>query len=236
MNVKSYLFYLGLVLVLPIHAFSQTNTSYATLMADRAMSMWKDSMTTSGKPAKWSYDQSVILKGIYDLWTATGERRYFDYIEKSMDFFVGDSGAIRTYKPEDLALDNIAPGWDLLLLYNVTGKRKYYQAVQALRSQLQQQPRTSKGGVGHKKAYPSQMWLDGLYMAEPFYVEYARTFHEDSDYLDIARQYILMENHARDPSTGLFYSGYDGSNVQKWADPHTGDSPNFWGRAMGWYG
>jgi unsaturated rhamnogalacturonyl hydrolase len=204
-------------------------------MAKTVMTVWKDSMS-NGKPARWTYDQSVILRGIEGLWRATGEKKYFDYIQKSMDFFVDDNGNIRTYRSDELTLDNIAPGMNLLLLYNVTGKEKYLKAVQTLRKQLAEQPRTKEGGFWHKKVYPSQMWLDGLYMAEPFYAAYAKTFHEDTAYNDIARQFILMEKNSVDKKTGLMYHGYDESREQKWADKTTGRSPNFWGRAMGWYG
>ena len=209
--------------------------SYAAEMANTVMTIWKDSMT-NGRPARWTYDQSVVLKGIEGLWRATGERKYFDYIQKSMDLFVDDNGNIRTYRYDELTLDNVAPGRNLLLLYNVTGKEKYLKAVQTLRKQLSEQPRTNEGGFWHKKVYPSQMWLDGLYMAEPFYAEYATTFHEDTAFNDIARQFILMEKNSIDKKTGLLYHGYDESRQQKWADKTTGRSPNFWGRAMGWYG
>lgn len=209
--------------------------SYATDMANTAMTIWKDSMT-NGRPAHWTYDQSVVLRGIEGLWRATGEKKYFDYIQRSMDLFVDDKGNIRTYNYDAFTLDNVAPGRNLLLLYNVTGKEKYLKAVHTLRKQLQEQPRTNEGGFWHKKIYPNQMWLDGLYMAEPFYAEYASTFHEDTAFNDIARQFILMEKNSVDPKTGLLYHGYDESRQQKWADKTTGRSPNFWGRAMGWYG
>jgi unsaturated rhamnogalacturonyl hydrolase len=79
------------------------------------------------------------------------------------------------------------------------------------------------------------MWLDGLYMGEPFYAEYAATFHGGAAFDDIARQFVLMELHSRDTKTGLLYHGWDESKQQRWANPTTGRSPNFWGRAMGWY-
>jgi unsaturated rhamnogalacturonyl hydrolase len=79
------------------------------------------------------------------------------------------------------------------------------------------------------------MWLDGLYMGEPFYAEYAVTFNEPAAFDDIAKQFILMERHSRDDKTGLLYHGWDESKQQRWANPQTGRSPNFWGRAMGWY-
>lgn len=211
--------------------------SYAAKMAKTAMSIWNDSaFVKAGKTSKWTYDQAVVLHGIEGLWNATADKKYFDYIQKSMDRFVMDDGSIDTYKYDEFTLDNIAPGRDLLLLYQVTGKQNYLKAVRTLRRQIAEQPRTNEGGFWHKKDYPSQMRLDGLYMAEPFYCEYATEFHEDTVFNDIARQFILMEQHAKDPKTGLLYHSYDESRQQKWADPKTGNSPYFWARGMGWYG
>ena len=216
---------------------AQKENSYAEKMARTVMTIWKDSMTSgNGKPAKWTYDQGVILKGIEGLWKFTGEGKYFEYIQKSMDHFVDDDGNIRTYKFADYNLDNILCGRILLTLYKVTGNQKYYKAASTLRKQLAEQPRIQEGGFWHKKIYPDQMWLDGLYMAEPFYAEWAKTFHEDSAFNDIARQFIIIEKHARDSKTGLLYHGYDESKKQAWANKTTGVSPNFWARAMGWYG
>ncbi|HEY8658439.1 MAG TPA: glycoside hydrolase family 88 protein [Hanamia sp.] len=227
---------LFLLISVSVFANAQAKPSYAGGMAKTVMSIWKDSLSSDGRPAKWTYDQSVVLQGIQGLWRTTGDGKYFNYIQKSMDLFVEDNGNIRTYKYDNLTLDNVAPGRDLLFLYNVTGKKKYLDAVNILRNQLRSQPRTNEGGFWHKKIYPNQMWLDGLYMAEPFYAEYANTFHEDSDFNDIARQFIIMEKKARDPKTGLLYHGYDESKEQNWANKKTGLSPNFWARAMGWYG
>jgi unsaturated rhamnogalacturonyl hydrolase len=152
-----------------------------------------------------------------------------------MDHFVADDGSIRTYSLDDYNIDNILPGRNLLFLYKQTGHEKYRKAAATLREQLKTHPRTSEGGFWHKQIYPSQMWLDGLYMGEPFYAEYAATFHEDAAFDDVAKQFILMERHARDDKTGLLYHGWDESRKQRWSNPETGRSPNFWGRAMGWY-
>ena len=105
-----------------------------------------------------------------------------------------------------------------------------------LRQQLREHPRTHEGGFWHKKVYRWQMWLDGLYMGEPFYAMYSQRVHDDTAFNDIANQFIYMENHSRDAATGLMYHGWDESKEQQWANKQTGTSPNFWGRAMGWYG
>jgi unsaturated rhamnogalacturonyl hydrolase len=211
--------------------------SWPEKMAATVMTIWKDSMAMQpDRPVRWAYDQGVVLKGIEGLWKNTADKKYFDYIEKSMDHFVQDDGTIRTYKPDEYNIDHVSNGTNLLLLYKVTLKEKYLKAIQLLRSQLKTHPRTSDGGFWHKNIYPYQMWLDGLYMGEPFYAEYAATFHEDTAFNDVARQFILMEKHARDAKTGLLYHGYDESRQQKWADKKSGLSPHVWARAMGWYG
>ena len=156
----------------------------------------RDSLNTdAAKNAKWSYDLGVVLKGIEGLWYKTGDVKYFNFMQKSMDFFVNDNGEIKTYKQEDHNIDNILCGRILLILYNVTAKEKYRKAVETLREQLRTQPRTNEGGFWHKKIYPNQMWLDGLYMGEPFYTEYAVSFNDTAAFNDIAHQFIWMEKH-----------------------------------------
>jgi Predicted unsaturated glucuronyl hydrolase involved in regulation of bacterial surface properties, and related proteins len=129
-----------LIVITTISASAQTH-SYAADMAKTVMTIWKDSLSSGGRPARWTYDQAVFLKGIQGLWQATGDGKYFNYIQKSMDFFVDDKGNIHTYKADEFNIDNVTPGRNLLLLYNVTGKEKYLKAVQTLRKQLQEQPR-----------------------------------------------------------------------------------------------
>jgi unsaturated rhamnogalacturonyl hydrolase len=206
-------------------------------MARTVMTIWKDSLVMEpGKAVKWAYDEGVVLEGITNIWYQTANGDYFKFIQKSMDYFVQPDGTIRRYKQADYNIDHVKNGRVLLTLYKVTGQKKYYQAATRLREQLKTHPRTKEGGFWHKKIYPSQMWLDGLYMGQPFYAEYAATFNEPAVFDDVANQFIYMENHARDAKTGLLYHGWDESKAQKWADKTTGRSPHFWGRAMGWYG
>ena len=184
---------------------------------------------------RWHYEPGVALLGIKQVWLKTNEGKYFEFIKRNIDEFVGPKGDIRTYRLEEYNLDQINEGRLLFPLYAATGDERYRQAAYLLRKQLQTHPRTSQGGFWHKQVYPHQMWLDGIYMASPFYAEFARTFDEPEGFDDVARQIILIEQHTRDPKTGLLYHGWDESRSQGWADPQTGCSPNFWGRAMGWY-
>lgn len=204
-------------------------------MAATVMDIWADSLWT-GRPFKWSYDQGVLLEGIADVWYHTGDGKYFNYIKKSMDHFVQADGTIRTYKPDEYNIDHIKNGRAVLLLYKVTGQEKYLKAAQNIRSQISTHPRTNEGGFWHKKVYPYQMWLDGLYMGQPFYAEYSALTNDTAAFNDITNQFVFMEKHSRDPKTGLLYHAWDESKQQRWADKETGRSPHVWGRAMGWYG
>ncbi len=205
-------------------------------VAGQAIERWPEGRLQSpAKPSRWGYELGILLDGMDATWYNTANKRYFNYIQSSVDALVTRSGAIPTYKSSAYTLDNILLGRQLLLLYRVTQNDRYYKAADLLRAQLASQPTNVAGGFWHKKIYPNQMWLDGLYMAEPFYAEYAAVFHQPQDFPVITRQFVLMEEHARDSKTGLLYHAWDESKNQDWANPVTGDSHIFWGRGMGWY-
>ncbi len=212
-------------------------STWSERMAATMLQVHKDSVSYSKekKDAHWEYETGLYLKALERLWYRTGDASYFRYIKKVMDQYIQEDGSIKTYKLEDFNIDFITPGRLLLTLYHETSKEKYRLAADLLKKQLDKQPRTKEGGFWHKKRYPNQMWLDGLYMAEPFYAEYSAMFDQTANFDDIINQFVWMEKNARDEKTGLLYHGWDESREQKWADPKTGKSPNFWSRAMGWY-
>lgn len=224
-----------LTILLAVSIAAAQSQSLSEKVAATTMNSWKDSFALDNKPAKWTYDMGVILKSMEDLWYKTGDVKYFNYIQKQVDFFVKDDGSIKTYKFEDFNIDNVCNGRALMTLFKVTNNEKYWKAATKLREQLKQQPRTKEGGFWHKKIYPNQMWLDGLYMGEPFYTEFADFTNDTAAFNDIANQFIWMEKNSRDSKTGLLYHAWDESKEQKWSNKITGCSPNFWARAMGWY-
>jgi unsaturated rhamnogalacturonyl hydrolase len=226
-----------LVLTLSLSVCNAQEQPMSERIAATIMDTWPDSiMSLTWKRANWTYTTGLVLKGIEDVWMRTGDKKYYDYLLKNIDFFVQNDGTIKMYKLSHYDIDALPPGRNLLLIWQVTGEDKYLKSIQLLRSQIANQPRTKEGGFCHKGEYHSQMWLDGLYMGEPFYAEYSRLFNEPGNFDDIANQFIWMEKHARDPKTGLLYHAWDESKAEKWADKTTGCSPEFWGRAMGWYG
>jgi unsaturated rhamnogalacturonyl hydrolase len=198
-------------------------------MAATVMEIWPK------RSPKWAYDFGVVQDGLYALWKRTGETAYFTYIQNNMDAFISADGIIDTYKQEHVNIDNIKNGTVLLNLYEVTGQQKYWKAATSLWEQLKIQPRTKQGSFWHKKIYPNQVWLDGLYMGQPFYAEYAALVGNKEAFEDIANQFVRIEKNARDGKTGLLYHAWDESKTERWANAKTGLSPHIWARAMGWY-
>ena len=194
-----------------------------------------DSVMRRNAPFHWHYECGLMHRALEQVWLRAGDAKYYDYIKRDIDQLVSAEGNIKTYSVQEYNLDQINPGRILFPLYRTIGDEKYKKAAYLLREQLRGQPRTSEGGFWHKKIYPHQMWLDGIYMAAPFCAEFAKTFDEPAAFDDVAHQIILIERHTRDRKTGLLYHGWDESKQQRWANPETGCSPHFWGRAVGWY-
>ena len=218
------------------HAESAGKQSLSRRMADVTIQRWPNGrFLPADKPWHWNYELGTLLEGMDAVWYNTAGRSHYQYIKDSIDLFVGADGTISKYDRSANSLDNVLLGRQLLLLYKVTLDKRYYEAATELRHQLDSQPKNAAGGFWHKQIYPNQMWLDGLYMAEPFFAEYADVFHEPQDFAEITHQFVLIEKHTRDAKTGLLHHGWDESKQQDWANRTTGTSPNFWARGMGWY-
>lgn len=185
---------------------------------------------------KWNYTTGLELKALLD----AAPVEAFDYVDAWYDAIIDSAGVIYKYKKSNFSTDHICPGRTLFQLYDITGKEKYRAAMDSLYSQILDQPRTPEGGFWHKKIYPDQMWLDGLYMAQPFYAEYTARYVTDSlqreaNFSDIALQFQTVFDHTLDPETGLLRHAWDSSHSMFWCNPETGQSDHAWGRAMGWY-
>jgi len=196
---------------------------------------WNVEHTLSGRPPKWNYIDGCMIKAILDLYYATEEEKYFNFAKNYIDFYVDETGNIPTYSVEEYNCDQINMGKVLFDLYRGTHDERYKNAAKLLYSQVSTHPRISTGNFWHKKIYPHQVWLDGLYMVQPFYMEYENIFNEGRGCKDALAQFKNVYEIMCDPATGLMYHGYDESREMFWADKTTGLSPNFWTRSIGWY-
>lgn len=183
----------------------------------------------------WGYTQGLIALAFQKLYEKTSKQEYFDYIKDYYETVIDNNGKILNYKLTNYSLDDINAGKVLFFLYEKTGDIRYKIAIDTLIKQLESHPKTIAGGYWHKKRYPHQMWLDGVYMAAPFLTEYAIKNNKPELIKDVVKWIVVVEEKTRDPKTGLLYHAWDESRQEKWANPITGRSPNFWGRAIGWY-
>ncbi|MEN9918849.1 MAG: hypothetical protein RL662_1285 [Bacteroidota bacterium] len=215
---------------------AEAQTKYYTRMADSEMKRNPEAwMLDFSKAPKWNYCHGLELQAILQVWKKTGQQKYFDYAYGFADLMVKQDGQIKTYKPHEYNIDRINSGKILFPIYAQTKEKRFAKALRLLRNQMKTHPRTADGSFWHKQIYPHQVWLDGIYMASPFLGEYAKDFNEPQLYDDVALQILDIHKYAYDRKTGLYYHGWDESRQQRWADPKTGLSPNFWSRSIGWY-
>ena len=193
----------------------------------------------AAKP-KWEYTPTLMARAFLELYQDAHDTAYLNHAQRFADQFIGEDGTIMTYKQSLYNMDRIQGGNFLIMLQAINPQPQYSIAIETLRDQLRNQPRTSEGGFWHKQVYPNQMWLDGLYMAQPFYAEYTNRYVTDStaraaNYDDIVLQFRLVYDGTYDPETGLLRHAWDSSREMFWSDEETGQSAHSWGRAMGWY-
>lgn len=248
MTMKHFFASALLVLVLSTAGCARRNTlldgdkPLAVRMAESEIARNPSPANLDGIPAgkiKWNYTTGLELLAFMDAGAAYARPDFYEYALRYYDTIVRPDASVITYDKAKYNLDHVCPGRALFGIYERTGQLRYRQVLDTLYAQLQGQPRTADGGFWHKKVYPHQMWLDGLYMAEPFYAEYARKCLSGADYdravADIVSQFVTVAQHTFDPSTGLYRHACDLSREMFWCDKTTGQSAHAWCRALGWY-
>lgn len=196
--------------------------------------LWNVENILYGKPAKWNYIDGCMITALLSIAEIKNDRRYLDFAEQFINHYIDEDGAILGYSADAYNLDDVNEGRVLFDLYRTSGKEKYKKAIFRLYEQLEAQPRTEKGSFWHKLIYPDQVWLDGIYMAQVFYVRFRQEFG-DGDISDTMAQIRNVRRDMFDEKTKLYCHGYDCSGKAFWADPETGKSSSFWLRAIGWF-
>ena len=192
-------------------------------------------MLDFSKEPKWNYCHGLMLQAIIQTWQKTNNQEYFDYAYSYADLMISEDGQIKTYKPLEYNIDRVNTGKILFPIYAKTKEERFKKAMTLMRNQMKTHPRTADGSFWHKKIYPHQVWLDGLYMACPFLAEYGKVFNEPELFDEVTLQILDAHKYLYDSKTGLYYHGWDESREQRWANKETGLSPNFWSRSIGWY-
>lgn len=187
------------------------------------------------KKIEWNYEDGCILMGCVQLYQVTKNSKYRDFVLTYLEHFINENGEIAGYDLETYNIDSINTGKILFYAYDWTKEEKFKKGIEQLLKQLKTHPRTATGNFWHKKIYPNQIWLDGLYMAQPFMMMNEERFGNKASYVDILNQFQNVRNHMYNEDKRLYYHGYDESKTVFWADKKKGTSPNFWLRSIGWY-
>lgn len=196
---------------------------------------WNIESIRQGKNPHWNYIDGCMMISLLDLYKESKDESYFQFVESFIDYYVSEDGTMLGYDRLTYNLDDINESRVLFDLFEITKKDKYQKAIFNTFQHILEQPRTHQGNFWHKKIYPNQVWLDGLFMAQPFYARYLKTYKSHLTYDDIVMQFENVRKYMFNEEKKLYYHGYDASKSIFWADPQTGLSKNFWLRAMGWY-
>ena len=198
--------------------------------------LWNIEQIRQGKKPHWNYIDGCMMNSLMALYEVTGDKKYLNFVKNYVDYYVSADGtSILGYNKENYSTDDVAESRILFDLYKYFGEEKYKNAIDLTYSQILTHPRTKEGNFWHKKIYPNQVWLDGLYMMQVFYMRYETTFNGYKNYADIKKQYKNVHDIMFNPKKGLHYHGYDSSRESFWCDKETGLSKNFWLRACGWH-
>jgi len=216
------------------------SSSLAVAFANSVLARWPNPESLSGAAPAWEYNAGIVLHGLEEVYRRTSNPVYLAYIKEYVDDFVDASGTVNM--PAAFSFDNLQPSILLPFLWQETGDVKYKTAALNMRTIFNTIPTNAAGGFWHKSTYPNQMWLDGIYMGEPFLARYGSVFNCDGEtfcFDTAAFQISLLATHAQTaPIPGLLYHAWDDSKpapLAAWANPTTGLSPEVWGRGQGWY-
>jgi len=209
-----------------------TPLDWSSRMAKAATERLGNVLSFGEARATLDYTNDLLAISLLSLAERNGDTSLRDYGENIVGSFVSSDGIIRQIPPKGFKLDTMPAGIVFIDIYKRTGDPRYRKAAEYMRQRLAVLPQTSDGVFSWA---PNQIWLDGLFMTQPFYAKYGKEFGENADFDDITKQYQNVEKHNRDKETGLYFHGWDERREAFWANRVTGTSSSFWGRAIGWY-
>ena len=181
---------------------------------------------------EWSYYNGVVFEGSLYVHGATGTTAYRNYADAYLDAMV-TNGALNSYAGyvSYHGLDCYKTA-SLLRDFN---NSEYNQVAATLYNDLtvvnaQYAPSSLGYNYWHtwiNGAAPTyKVWLDGLYMGQPFLAEHASAIGDTAQLSKIAGRLDWVHDNLRNAGTGLFY--HAGNSSTSYVNYH-------WLRAIGWY-
>ena len=189
---------------------------------------------TNYKASKvWCYEDGVVLLGCYRMYRATHDQRYLDFALSYFESNIGEDGELRGFDPREGNTDDLMPGLPLSYVNDLQAQPRFTRAIERMNEQFALAPRNGKGSFFHKGKYVNQVWLDGLFMMQPYYALQSCKNRDGKALEDVMRQFANVQAYNRDES-GQYLHGYDDAKAMSWADKNSGRSQNVWLRSVGW--
>lgn len=173
----------------------------------------------------WDWPCGVAYYGISRAYEASGDERYLALMKERVDEYIELGLPAWT-------VNACAMGHSMLTLYEATQEQKYLEIALSKIDYLRHRAlrfgdNVLQHTVSPKNDFPEQAWADTLFMAA-FFMLRVGVKQNDRDLInDALNQYQWHIKYLQDPSSGLWYHGYN--NL-------TGDhmSGLYWGRANAW--
>ncbi len=141
-----------------------------------------------------NYEDSSVFVSIKQMYDAFGDEKYFSLIDEYLRRFVMEDGTIeREYADK---FDSIGVNYCKLLffMYDRTGEEKYRKAIEAVMDWLREHS---------EKLSPNQIFMEELYMVQPFYMEYETRYEKKAKYSDIIKQFENADNQLKSEITNI---------------------------------
>lgn len=181
----------------------------------------------------WSYYSGVVMEGVLKLGEALGQPKYGAYVAEYLQAQITDgtlnaragyvpyhgldcykSAALLQWFPRHAACAQVAA-----TLYRDLTQLNVCYTEEALGGNYWH---SWLGGTPPRY----KVWLDGLYMAQPFLARQALAQRDSAELERVARRFLWVHENLTNPETGLLY--HAGNSLQDVCPFH-------WLRAMGWY-
>lgn len=174
----------------------------------------------------WDWPCGVAYYGVSEAYERTGKQEYLGMLRDRIDEL------IRLGLPDVWTVNTCAMGHCLLTLYKAVGDQRYHDILMSKMAYLSGDAlrfadRVLQHTVSAGNDFPEQAWCDTLFMAGFLMLRVGVLSRDEELINDALNQYYWHIKYLQNPSSGLWYHGYD--NI---AGDHM--SGVYWGRANAW--
>ena len=96
------------------------------------MPLWNIESIKQGKKPAWNYIDGCMMTSLIELYKATNDDKYLDFVKRFVDYYVKEDGSILGYEMEKYSTDDVSESRILFDLYKFTNEEKYDKVVRKI--------------------------------------------------------------------------------------------------------